>query len=777
MGNFDSQTWIEPLTSREIEILRLFAAGLSNREVAGKLQVSLETIKWYNKQIFSKLGVNSRGQALAKASEFQLLRSPESQPARDQVAPGHNLPAQLTTFVGRTQEIAQVRQLLRSSRLVVLTGAGGSGKTRLALQVANELAGYYRDGIWLVELAPLGEPYQVANAIAQVLNLNIASDASLADTLKRYLARRHLLLLMDNFEHLLDAAPLVGELLAAAPQLTVLATSRERLHVYGEQEYLVSPLALPDLQRRETSEQLLGYDAINLFHQRALAVHPEILDREAYFAAAAQICVRLDGLPLAIELAASQLKYFDPPTLARRIVEDLGALPGGPRGLPARQRTLRATIQWSYDLLHEDEKRLFARLSAFRGGGTLEAIESICGSDLAHRGIDALTALTDKNLVFLREAPDSDLRFSMLETVRQFARDCLDSSNEADVIFRRHAAYFTDLAETGARELRAAHQAYWYRRLRAEQDNLRSAMTWSLERLETGLGLRLVAALRDYWFYTGFFVEGRRWTDLALARSGQTAPDLLASVLSCAGQMAWSLKEFKQSSEFHRHALQLFQQLGDERNSAWCMLFLAMANSYVENQDGIEGSSQLGQQSLALFRKLDDQAGMAQTLNSLGEFARSQKDYPAAAAYYQESQSIAIKIGDQMRIGMTNQNLGFIAYHQGRYLEAVQRTRLSLKIAQEMKNDYSLGIYLASLAGPLAALGAPEQAARLLSCADSLLKSVNATFQLTDQYEIDLFTEDVRHRLGEKAFLEAWQAGQAMTLAEAVGEALRDPNP
>ena len=382
MSELEGRTWIEPLSAREIQILDLISGGLSNREIAQKLSLSLDTIKWYNKRIYGKLGVSSRSQATKLAAEQGLLEEKSSAEREEGNDRKGNLPAQLTSFVGREKEIAEIRDLLKSKRLVVLTGAGGSGKTRLALQVASELADHYQDGAWLVELASLGDPKLVPKAIAQVLKVSMGGAKSPAETLTRFLRRKHLLLVLDNFEHLLEAAPLVGELLSAAPQVSVLATSRERLHVYGEQEYPLRPLQLPEPQHPEPLEKLLSYEAIKLFTQRARSARPGFELSEKTLPSILRICMHLDGLPLALELAASQVKLFPAHILAQQLEKDLDVLVDGPRDLPARQRTLRATIEWSEKLLEPQERTLFARLAVFRGGATLEAIEQVCSAGL-----------------------------------------------------------------------------------------------------------------------------------------------------------------------------------------------------------------------------------------------------------------------------------------------------------------------------------------------------------------------------------------------------------
>ena len=765
-----TQTWIEPLHQREIEILNLISEGLSNLEISQRLNLSSETVKWYNKQMFKKLSVNSRTQAVKIASQQGILRPRDSSATVEESAVRSNLPAQLTSFIGRQDEMQEIKGLLKTSRLVVLTGAGGTGKTRLALQVAAELTSAYRDGVWLVELATIIDPALVANAIAEVLKANPIGEVSAFEVLKRFLRRKHLLLLLDNFEHLPEATPLVGELLAAAPQLTILATSRERLHVYGEQEYPVYPLRLPDTTRLEPIEKLLSYEAINLFAQRARSIQPRLELSEQNMPAIVQICLQLDGLPLALELAASQVKTYPPPILAQQLEKSLGTLPDGPRDLPARQRTLHATIEWSENLLGLDEKTLFARLAIFCGGGALDAIERVCNVGFGEKIIELLAALVEKNLVITREGQDGELRFTMLETIHDYARKRLISSDESQEIHRRHAVYYTDLAGVAYQEFRTFRQVYWFAKLRAEQDNLRAALAWSLGSEDIIYALRLVEALRDHWLYNGYAAEGRRWSELILEKRPEVPSNLLAGVLCTAGILAYTMSDVKRGEELLRRSVELYQQSDDERGTAWALTFLAITG--IGSLGEIDRYIEMAQQSLKMFRKLEDQPGMAQAYNILGELARWTEDYEAAQHYYGECLRIVQLIGERMREAMQYVNLGVLAHYQDQYQLAVEQMRRGLVIFRELGTGYGLAMALAALAGPIAKLGDYEKAARLLGAADAEMESLGANQQPVDQIEIEQFLIYVRQALGEEAFQETWQAGHELSIDEALNYAL-----
>jgi predicted ATPase/DNA-binding CsgD family transcriptional regulator len=765
-----TQTWIEPLNQREIEILNLISEGLSNREISQRLNLSSETVKWYNKQMFKKLGVNSRTQAMKIASQQGLLAPQNIAPLVEETIVRNNLPAQLTSFVGRQEEVQEIKGLLKVSRLVVLTGAGGTGKTRLALQVAAELTPAFRDGVWLVDLATIIDPTLVANAIAEVLKANPIGEVSPFEVLKRFLRRKHLLLLLDNFEHLPEATPLVGELLAAAPQLTILATSRERLHVYGEQEYPVYPLRLPDTPRQAPIETLLSYEAINLFVQRARSAQPRLELSQKNLAAIAQICLQLDGLPLAVELAASQVKTYPPPILAQQLEKSLGTLPDGPRDLPARQRTLHATIEWSEDLLGPDEKTLFARLAVFSGGGTLDAIERICNVGFGEKIVELLAALVEKNLVITREGPDGELRFTMLEIIHDYVQKRLISSDESRELHRRHAAFYTDLAGVAYQEFRTFRQVYWFAKLRTEQDNLRVALAWSLDSGDITYALRLVKALRDHWLYNGYAAEGRRWSELILKKGLELPPDLLAGVLCTAGILAYNVSDVQQGEELLRRSVELYRQSGDESGTAWALTLLAITG--IGSSSEIERYIQMAQQSLEMFRKLEDQPGMAQAYNILGELARWTGDYAAAQLYYEECLRIVQLTGERMREAMQYENLGVLAHYREEYQLAAEHMRRGLDIFRELGTSYGLAIALATLAGPIAKLGDYERAARLLGAADAEMDSLDTDQQPVDQIEIGQFLTSVREALGEKAFQEAWQAGHDLSIDGALEYAL-----
>lgn len=434
-----------------------------------------------------------------------------------------------------------MKQLLGRARLLTLSGTGGTGKTRLALQVAAEVADAFADGVCFVDLAPLSDHTLVAIAIARALGVFENPAEPLSGTLKRALAQRELLL-VDNFEHVIQAAPLLSELLTASPHLKVLVTSRESLRLSAEQEYPVPPLSLPPPEAISVRD-LTASEAGALFVQRAQMTLPRFQVSDDNAPAIAQICTRLDGLPLAIELAAARCKLLTPQALLERLERTSGdsplrALAGGSRDAPPRHRTLRDTMAWSYNLLAEDEKMLFARLAVFRGGRSLEAIEAVCGEALPIDVFDGLASLVDKNLVQQKETPEGEPRFVLLEMIHEYARERLEASGEAETLRRRHAEYFVALAERAEPELRLARYGYWCQQFELELDNIRAVLEWTLGAGDVGLGVRLAGALGLFWYGKGYHVEGIRWTQRLLERLDETLAIYHAQFLISAGRMA-----------------------------------------------------------------------------------------------------------------------------------------------------------------------------------------------------------------------------------------------
>ena len=557
----------------------------------------------------------------------------------------HNLPVQPTQLIGREKEVALVQKLLyrEEVRLLTLTGAGGTGKTRLGLQVAAELSDRFADGVFFVNLAPLSDPALVVPTIAQALDLKETGEQPLLDLLQASLRDKQLLLLLDNFEQVLDAAVQVADLLAACPQLKVLVTSRETLHVRAEHEFAVPPLALPDTGHLPDLAALSQYEAVALFLERTRATKHDFLLTPANARAIAEICTRLDGLPLAIELAATRIKLLPPQTLLARLSSRLAVLTGARRDVPARQQTLRNTIAWSYDLLHTAEQRLFRLLCVFVGGCTLSAVEAICEAlgDERGKAFEGVASLIDKSVVQQREQEDEEPRLVMLETIREYGLEALATRGEMEATRQAHAAYYLALAEAAEPELIGPQQAVWLERLEEEHDNLRAGLRWSLEQAEgeerdqrKETALRLGTALRRFWMIRGHISEGRSFLELALTARQGIAASVRARALQAAASLAVQIRDTERAEMLCEESLTLCRELGDRAGMAFSLYQLGMLASTTGNPSTARIRTE---EALALCREVGDKEGIAWSLHTLARFASDQGEYASAYALFEES--------------------------------------------------------------------------------------------------------------------------------------------
>jgi predicted ATPase len=585
---------------------------------------------------------------------FQLLAPElpsEFPPLRTLDAYRNNLPLQPTPLIGREKEVSDVCDLLggEETRLLTLTGPGGIGKTRVALQAAADLLEDFTDGAFFVPLATLTEAELFFSAVAETLGVKETAEQPLDETLKDYLSERRLLLLLDNFEQVLEAAPSVTELLAGAPGLKVLATSRAPLGLYGEHEFPVPPLSMPDLKLQPLLERLTHYEAVRLFLERAQAVKPDFKVTNESAPAVAEICVRLDGLPLAIELAAARIKMLPPKAMLQRLSSRLKLLTGGARDLPERQRTLRATIEWSFALLDEGEQLLFGRLAVFSGGRTLEAIEAICDAegDLSAEAFEGVSSLVDMSLIRQEEVPGGEPRFVMLETVHEFAREKLQESAEAEEIKRLHAQYFLTLAEEAYPELKGPDQLEWLERLEAEQDNIRVAFSWALERKEVEVALRMGGALSWFWWVRDYYSEGRGWLEEALAMDGRGSPEVRAMALAGAGGLAWQQGDYDRGQDACEEGLELLEHEEREASEAklWLLLYLGWVS--LERED-YGRAKQLFEEELALSREMSDTWWIANSLLCLSGVSHSLGDFEKATELLEESMDLFREQGDKI---------------------------------------------------------------------------------------------------------------------------------
>jgi predicted ATPase/class 3 adenylate cyclase/DNA-binding CsgD family transcriptional regulator len=670
------------------------------------------------------------------AADFPPLHTLESFP--------NNLPVQPTPFLGREHEVAAIRDLLHREdvRLVTLTGPGGTGKTRLGLQVAADLSDLFASGVFFVNLAPISDPALVVPTIAETLVIREGSGQTLLERLTEELRQRQMLLLLDNFEHVVSAAEQVAALLTACPQLKVLVTSREVLHVRAEHEFPVPPLAVPDPNHLPDLAMLSHHAAVALFLQQAQAVKPDFQLTDANARAIAELCVRLDGLPLAIELAAARMKLFPPRALLARLGQRLSVLTSASRDVPARQQTLRNTIAWSYNLLDATEQQLFRRLSVFVDGCTLEAIEALCTSldSESEPVLDVVASLVDKSLLQqVEQQTGEESRFVMLETIREYALERLESHGEPETARRVHAAYFLQLAEEAEQGMAGPQQAVLLERLEQEHDNLRAAMQWSLEHVgeRKAMALRLGGALFSFWFVRGYFSEGRDFLERVLARSEGVAAPVQAKALYAASQLHEALGSHDRAERFYEQSLALYRELGDTLGIANCLHLLADISW---GRGNLTVARALGEESLLLFRELDDKRSVAYLLYHLGSLAVEQGEYARgrdlltesvtinrelgdtritalslfalarlhrlsggdlaqAHTWLDESFALFREVGDKESIANCLYLLGMLALDEGDTARAASRVEQALALFQEMKLQDGTALSLYALAG------------------------------------------------------------------------------
>ncbi|HUS15292.1 MAG TPA: LuxR C-terminal-related transcriptional regulator [Chloroflexia bacterium] len=672
------------------------------------------------------------------------------------------LPQPLTSFIGREREIGAILRLLDHARLVTLTGTGGCGKTRLALEVAARLAAGGSEA-YFVPLAALTDPALVIPAVAGVLGVVESGGQPLPASLKAHLRERALLLVLDNFEQVLDAAPLVADLLGACAGLRVLVTSRAALRVYGEQESPVPPLALP------AGDAALS-EAVRLFVSRAQAVRPDFTLSPADAETVAAICRRLDGLPLAIELAAARSKTLAPAALLARLTAAtpspaLDLLNAGGRDLSARQQTLRGAINWSFALLDAPEQALFRVLAVFAGGCTLEAVEQVAGELAPGDPLDGLASLIDKSLLLQQEGEAGEPRFAMLETIREYAGEQLAASGAASVVRTRHAEYYLALAARGEMELRGPHQVTWLDRLDREHANLRAALQWALESGAHSTALRLGGVLGWFWNQRGYFSEGRTWLERALAVAPAARTADRALVLNWAGVLAYRQGDAKAAGAWLGESAAIFDELGDAEGLAYALSVLGLV---VLHGGDAPRARQLLEESAALFETAENGWGVGLALRNLSAVYRVLGDPVTRAALLEECVALFRASGDNWGLALALTDRGDAALAAGDYAGATLWYQDSLRLFRTFGDRQGLAWALAALGAVAAGTGQADRAARLSGAADALLAQIGAGLDPVSKaaYEDNVVT--ARGTMTAAAWASALAAGRAMPLEEAL---------
>ena len=644
--------------------------------------------------------------------------------------PSHNLPAQVNTFVGRTREIAEITRRLADPavRLLTLTGPGGTGKTRLAMRVAENLVDDYADGVWFVALAAISHPELVASTIAETFGLREAPDQSLRESLRNYLRSKRLLLVLDNVEHLLAAAPLVADLLATCPSLQILATSRAPLRIAAEHEMRVDPLALPVPDRSGSLDDALASEAVRLFVDRATAARGDFALNERNAATIVAICRKLDGLPLAIELAAARMRLLPPESILARLDSRLSLLTSGDRDRPERQQTLRSAIAWSHEMLDAGEQVLFRRLAVFAGGWTLQAAETV-GSAVAPdvSAIDCLASLVDNSLVQPCE-PGQDPgepRFTMLQTIQEYAREQLEGSGEAEPIKDSHADVFLRLAADAEPHLAGAEAAAWLDRLDADHDNLRTALAWLRGRGDTKRSIDLATALWRFWLLRGHVSEGRGLLEKTLAIAGPVeVTTRYAAALDGAGVLAETQGDYDGAEALHRQALALSRNLDDRAGIARALDNLGVVA--FERGEGDLADSLLTE-SLALARQAGEPHLIATALNDLGRIAFHRGDLSRAESLYQESLDLRRRNSSESDVARSLNNLGFVAYALGDSGRARRLFAESLQLNRAVRDKWGAAAPLNALALAVRQDGDLPRAMELLEESLTLYQEVGDT--------------------------------------------------
>jgi predicted ATPase/DNA-binding winged helix-turn-helix (wHTH) protein len=702
-------------------------------------------------------------------------------------SPPNNLPVQRVSLVGRERETEQICDMLRHDgvRLLTLTGVGGTGKTTLAYAAARQLLGEFSDGVFVVELAAIKQADLVASTIAEPLGVKEADGKPRSEALKEYLSGKSILLVLDNFEHLFAAAPILAELLAAARRLKMLVTSRAILHLSLEHEYMVPPLAAPETLTQVSPGELARYEAVRLFVERARGVKADFALTEENARSIAEICVRVDGLPLAIELAAARVKVLSPQAILSRLDHRLKLLTGGARDLPTRQQTISGAMEWSYELLSDGEKQLFRRLAVFAGGFTFEAAEGTAGGQRSVavkenvvaepmiEVLDGITSLVDKSLLVAKPQSRGEVRFRMLEVVREYALDRLEASGEAELMQRHHAVYFLGFAEEAEPHLHGRQPAEWLKRLEEEHDNIRAALRCLLA-YDAGMAARLGAAIRDFWVFQGHLAEGLAASQEILSLCDRVPTAVRWNLLSMAGNLARYQGDYETARRMYQEGLSGGRSADDLRQvSLSCRGLGGLAHE----QGDYPTARGFAAEALAAARQSNDQFGIARSLSMLGDLARSQGDDAAARPLYEEALAICRQLDRTYATANILTNLAAAEFAGGNYAGAYSHFTEGLTMYREsgdqiIGDKITISYSLDGLAALAVLRGETELAAKLAGAADHLRESINYNVEPAERRFRDAYMASLHTVLSEDDFSRAYGQGRTLKLEEGVALAL-----